>query len=151
MMRDKEALDTHLCSGRFLAGAAKCRWRLVQVQWPLVYIEVGARDGRRFTLRFECTGYPEAAPSATLWDSGSQQQLPAALWPRGGRVSQVFNPGWKGGAALYLPCDRESIPGHSNWLTEHPWLIWNPSRGLLQYIEAVCEVLQSHELAYEVA
>lgn len=150
-MHDKEALEAHLRSGRFLAGAAKGRWRLVQVLWPMVHVEISARDGRRFTLRFECTGYPEVAPTATLWDACSQQQLPAALWPRGGRVSQVFNPSWKGGAALYLPCDRESIPGHANWLSEHPSLIWNSTRGLLQYVEAVCEVLQSHELAYEAA
>lgn len=150
-MQDEQACEAHLRSGRFLAGASKGRWRLVQVQWPQVYIEVGARDGRRFTLRFECAGYPEVAPTATLWDLDEQQQLPAGLWPHGGRVSQVFNPAWKAGAALYLPCDRESIIGHANWLTEHPWLIWNPARGLLQYVEAVCEVLQSHELACETA
>jgi hypothetical protein len=142
----KVELEAHLHSGRFLAGVARGRWRLVQWQWPLAYIEVGARDGRRFTLRFDCTGYPDQAPTAMLWDMSAQQQLPATLWPRGGRVSQVFNPGWKGGSALYIPCDRLSIEGHSNWLSEHPWLIWNPTRGLLQYVEAVCETLHSNEL-----
>lgn len=150
-MNGKEALEAHLRSGRFLAGVVKGRWRLVDLKWPVAFIEVGACDGRRFTLRFECSGYPDIAPTATLWDFASGQLLPAARWPRGGRVSQVFNPGWKGGAALYIPCDRESFPGHENWLSEHPWLIWNPSRGLLQYIEAVCEILQSRELEHEAA
>jgi hypothetical protein len=151
-MRDGKAeLEAHLRSGRFLAGAAKGRWRLVDFQWPIVLTEVGARDGRRFTLRFDCTGYPDHAPTATLWDTVAQRQLSADRWPRGGRVSQVFNPGWKGGSALYIPCDRQSIEGHSGWFSEHPWLIWKPESGLLQYIEAVYETLHSHELQCETA
>lgn len=151
-MRDgKTEIEAHLRSGRFLSGAAKGRWRFVELQWPLVFIEVGARDGRRFTLRFDCVGYPDQPVTATLWDLSAKQQLPTALWPSGGRVSQVFNPGWKGGSALYIPCDRQSIEGHSNWLSEHPWLIWIPTRGLLQYIEAVCEILHSHELNCQAA
>lgn len=151
MSQGKEALEAHLRSGRFLAGVAKGRWHSLGVQWPHAFISVAAKDGRWFTLRFDCSGYPIQAPTATLWDCATQQMLVTQYWPRGGRVSQVFNPGWKGGAALYLPCDRESIQGHANWLAEHPWLIWNPTRGLLQYVEAVCEVLQSSELACEVA
>jgi hypothetical protein len=150
-MSGNDEMETHLRSGRFMAGAAKGRWRLIDLRWPIIFIEVSACDGRRFTLRFECSGYPEIAPTATLWDLGSGQQLVAVRWPRGGRVSNVFNPNWKGGTALYIPCDRESIPGHMNWQSEHPWLIWNPSRGLLQYIEAVCEILQSQELVHEAA
>ena len=146
----KEELEAHLRSGRFLAGAAKGRWQSHGIQWPHALISVTARDGRQFTLRFECSGYPAQPPTATLWDRATQRQLVADLWPRGGRVSKVFNPGWKGGT-IYLPCDRQSFEGHSNWLSEHPWLIWNPTRGMLQYIEAVCEVLQSNDLACETA
>lgn len=149
-MRDgKTELEAHLRSGRFLAGAAKGRWRLVDFQWPIALIEVVARDGRRFTLRFDCNGYPDQPPTGTLWDVVTQQQLPADRWPRGGRVSQVFNPGWKGGSALYIPCDRQAIEGHSAWYSEYSWLIWKPERGLLQYIEAVFEMLRSHELHCE--
>lgn len=144
-------LEVHLQSGRFLAGVAKGRWRLVEYRWPVVIVEVTARDGRLFTLRIDCTGYPDLAPTGTLWDVDANRQLPAEFWPRGGRVSLVFNPSWKGGAALYLPCDRQSIEGHANWLSEHSWLIWNPSKGLLQYLQAVCETLQSHELQLQAA
>ncbi len=146
MAEGEQALRAHLAGGRFLAGAARGRWRLIELRWPVALIEVAARDERRFVLRFECTGYPQQAPTATLWDMNKQQPLEASRWPRGGRVSQVFNHGWRGGMALYLPCDREALPGHGNWVHEHPWLIWKPERGLLQYIEAVCELLQSHEL-----
>lgn len=141
-----QALEANLVSGRFKAGIARGRWRLVSVDWPQVFIEVFDRQGRVVCVRFECTGYPESAPQGTPWDYAAQQQLPAHLWPKGGRVSQVFNPGWQGGAALYIPCDRVSINGHDNWRAEHPHLIWNPERGLLQYVEAIHEILQSHEL-----
>jgi hypothetical protein len=145
-MDSGQALEAHLQSGRFLAGVARKRWNLVGLQWPYVLIDVAARDGRRFVLRFQCTGYPDSPPTATLWDVIVNCRLSSDRWPRGGRVSQVFNPAWKNGDALYIPCDRESIAGHGNWITEHPWLVWEPSRGLTQYLEAVFEILQSNEL-----
>lgn len=146
-----QALEDHLRSARFISGVARGRWRLVELNWPHALVEVSARDDRRFTLRFDCMGYPDRAPNATLWDCVHKRQLPADKWPRGGRVSQVFNPGWKNGGALYIPCDRESIEGHPNWHSEYPWLIWSPTRGLVQYIEAVHETLQSHELIAQAA
>lgn len=145
-MSAEALLREHLQSARFLAGQAKGRWKLVTSDWPNPLITVFARDGRGFVLRFDCAGYPDQPPTATAWDVHRNCMLDTAFWPRGGRVSQVFNPGWKGGQALYLPCDRQSIEGHSNWFNEYPWLIWKSARGLTQYLEAVYELLQSHEL-----
>jgi hypothetical protein len=147
----EELLEQHLKGARFLQGVGRDRWKLVKMGWPHTLVEVVARDGRRFVLRFDCTGYPEAAPTATLWDVLRGQKLPDAAWPRGGRVSQVFNPAWKAGSALYLPCDRESIAGHPHWFAQYPWLIWKPALGLTQYLEAVHEVLQSYELICQAA
>ena len=146
MNPERLALDAHLAGGRFRSGAARGRWRLIELEWPHAYVEVIDRDGRSICIRFDCTGYPERPPQGTPWDRSTKQQLLAQLWPRGGRVSQVFNPGWKGGIALYIPCDREAIVGHENWYAELPHLIWKPSRGLIQYVEAIYEVLHSHEL-----
>ena len=47
----------------------------------------------------------------------------------------------KGGTALYLPCDRESIVGHDNWRHELPSKIWRPAAGINQYLELVHELL----------
>jgi hypothetical protein len=141
----------HLISGRFLAGVARGRWQQLSQAFPALYVAIVARDSRRIILRFDCTGYPERAPTATVWDWERQQRMPGERWPRGGRVSQVFNPNWKGGAALYIPCDRESIDGHPNWYAEYPWLIWRPAVGLTHYIEAIHEILQSHELLAQTA
>lgn len=142
----KEALDTHLSSGIVLSGVLRGRWRIVEHTWPLVFIDVIARDGRAVPLRFDCAGYPDQPPTAMPWDAKAQCQLAAARWPCGGRVSQVFNPGWKGGSALYIPCDRQAIEGHSGWLSQYPWMIWQPDRGLVHYLQLVWEILQSNEL-----
>jgi len=142
----KSVLAAHLRSGRFLSGEAKGRWSLIRLAEPFVTIEIAAKDGRRFALRFDCTGYPDQPPTATVWNLENDAPLAFDQWPRGGRVSQVFNPSWKSGAALYIPCDRQAIEGHTNWANEYSWLIWNPQRGLLQYVEAVSELLQSNEL-----
>lgn len=150
-MSSQETLDQHLKSGRFLAGVASGRWRVVGSQFPHLFIEITARDGRKVTLRFTCADYPAQPPTAAPWDMGSNGLLAAAKWPKGGRVTQVFNPGWKGGTALYIPCDRQSIEGHPNWHNEYPWLIWQPAKGLIQYIEAVFEILQSNELVAQPA
>ncbi|MGO4222802.1 hypothetical protein AB4Y64_13240 [Lysobacter sp. TAF61] len=143
-------LDFHLHSGRFLTGVAGGRWKLLDQLWPFVQIAVTAGDGRQFVLRFDCTGYPDQAPTARLWDATHQHPLPVPQWPRGGRVSQMFNPGWKDGA-VYIPCDRQAIEGHNNWFADYPWLIWNPDIGLVQYIQAVHETLNSAELQHETA
>jgi|SRR5215469_14302054 len=146
MSQNEEALEKHLASGRFQAGVIRGRWKLIDKAWPLVYVGITARDGSQVTLRVNCSDYPHQPPSAMPWDSTANGPLPENRWPKGGRVSQVFNPGWKGGTALYIPCDRQSIEGHPNWNSEYPWMIWNPARGLVQYIEAVFETLQSNEL-----
>ena len=151
MESGQETLTSHLHAGQFLAGVARRRWRLGGCQWPIVIVEVNARDGRWFALRFDCTGYPGTAPTATLWDTSAGHKLGAEMWPRGGRVSQVFNYEWLKGEALYLPCDRRAFLGHEQWVGEHPWLIWDPSKGLIQYITAIWEVLHSHELQSDAA
>lgn len=144
------SLTAHLHAGRFLAGVAGDRWSLIDLAWPYAQIGINAGDGRQFVLRFDCTGYPDEAPTARLWDIGSQEPLAFERWPRGGRVSQMFNPGWKQGTAIYIPCDRQAIEGHNNWFSEYPWLIWKPEEGIFQYVQAVYETLQSSELEHAV-
>src|SRR6266436_6245623 len=141
MKPDESVLREDLAKPAFRLGQTEGRWRLISIAWPVALIGVFAKDGVEFVLRFECTGYP-AAPTAGLWDSQSNGSLVAGRWPRskGGRVGAVFNPGWKQGAALYLPCDRESIVGHDNWRTEFPSQIWVPSKGIAFYLELVHEL-----------
>jgi hypothetical protein len=146
MAPDEKALRSDVESGRFLAGEARGRWRLISIEWPCAQIGVTAKDEQEFVLRFDCAGYPQNPPTARLWDTARNVPLPLGGWPKGGgRVAAVFNPNWKSGVALYLPCDRTAIEGHDNWRHEHPAKIWNPAKGIAQYVEIVHELLQSRD------
>jgi hypothetical protein len=145
MTPDERAFQADLSKANFRLGQLERRWRLESVSWPLALICVTARDLQEFVLRFDCSGYPQTPPTAGLWDCINKRILAAAKWPKsnGGRVGAVFNPGWKSGSALYLPCDREAIAGHENWRTQMPSKIWRPTDGIIQYLEIVHELLNS--------
>ena len=146
MAPDEKSLRADVDAGRFLAGEARKRWRLISVDWPAVLIAVTARDGCEYVLRFDCSGYPQTPPTARLWDAERNAPLELSLWPKGsGRIAAVFNSKWKSGTALYLPCDRTAIEGHDNWRSEYPSKLWNPSKGITQYLEIVHELLQSRD------
>ena len=141
---DQRTLRLHLESGRFRAGAAAGRWRLVSLEWPHVIIGVKARDDIEYGFRFHCADYPHTAVSAQPWDIQKDSGLPAEKWPTGrDRFSLAFNPGWKKGTCLYLPCDRQSIEGHENWKNEHPALLWDAKKGICKYLGIIHELLNS--------
>jgi hypothetical protein len=144
---DQRAFEADIAKPVFRLGGLEQKWRLCSVSWPFVVIEVSAKDGCWYPLRFNCAGYPQVAPTAGPWDTARDAVLPFELWPRGngGRVTAVFRTNWKNGTALYLPCDRESIVGHDNWRVETPSKIWRPSEGLTQYLELVYELLNSRD------
>ena len=140
---DERAFRGDAAKAAFRLGQAEERWRLIGIAWPIVTIGITAADGVEYVLRFDCRGYPAAAPTARPWDAGQDAPLPFERWPgsKGGRVRAVFRPDWKGGTALYLPCDRVSREGHDNWVHETPTMIWRPDRGIIQYLEIVYELL----------
>ena len=142
---DQRALQADLEKGRFRLGTAENRWRLIGIAWPMVYIGVSAKDRHEYVMRFNCAGYPQTPPTAGPWDIPGNRVLPFERWPRsqGGRLGSVFRTDWKGGAALYLPCDREAIAGHDAWRTQMPSKIWRPAEGIVQYLELVHELLNS--------
>lgn len=146
---DQRAFEADVARPTFRLGEVDGRWRLVEIRWPHAFIGVTAKDGREVVLRLECTGFPQTLPTGGPWDMADDRILPFDLWPRGqgGRVSAVFRTDWKGGTALYLPCDRESFLGHENWRTEMPSKIWRPADGVVQYLELVHELLNSRDYA----
>jgi len=149
MAPDERALEADLAKPAFRLGEVEGRWRLISIAWPHVMIGVTAKDGQEFVLRLDCSGFPQTPPTGGPWDPNRNAVLSADRWPRskGGRVGAVFNPGWKAGTALYLPCDRESIAGHDVWRTAMPSKIWRPTDGLVQYLELVHELLNSRDYA----
>lgn len=146
MQPDERALRADLESARFLSGEDRGRWKYCDLQWPHVFIDVCAKDGRSFTLRLNCNGYPANAPTGTFWDLHARHRLDFSKWPTGGdRIQQAFKPSWKDGDALYIPCDRESIVGHDAWLSQYPQMIWKPAQGITLYLEVVHALLQSRD------
>lgn len=144
---DKRAFLVDVNKPAFRLGQAEGRWLLLNVSWPLTLISVTAKDNSHYVFRFDCSGFPQIPPTATLWDPDVNARLPFDRWPRsrGGRLGAVFRPGWKKGMALYLPCDRLSIEGHDNWRTEMPSKIWKPDEGIIQYLELVHELLNCRD------
>ncbi|KWT98604.1 MULTISPECIES: hypothetical protein [unclassified Variovorax] len=148
MAPDEKALRADLVSARFLSGEDRGRWKFEKLEWPHLFVTVNARDGRAFTLRLHCGGFPGQGPTGTFWDMASGARLAFARWPVGGeRISLAFKPGWKDGNALYIPCDRESFEGHTDWPAKYPQLIWKPAKGITHYLEVVHDLLQSRDYA----
>ena len=146
---DQRAFEADAAKAAFRLGQAEGRWRLISMAWPFAFFGVVAKDGREYVLRLNCAGYPQVAPTGGPWDMKSDKVLAFDLWPRGQgeRVSAVFRTDCKNGAALYMPCDRESLAGHDNWRREMPSKIWRPAEGIVQYLELVHELLQSRDYA----
>jgi hypothetical protein len=147
---DELVFRAHLEAGPFQSGVDRGRWRLLSIAWPYAVIAVSAaeRPGgpAEYALRFECSNYPQAPPSAQPWDAERGAPLEHARWPGGrSRLPLAFNPNWKGGQCLYLPCDRLSIDGHDGWRSQHPSLIWSPAGDITQYLRIVYDLLNSSD------
>ena len=152
MAPDERSLRADLASARFLAGEDRGRWVFRDLEWPHLFIDVAASDGRHFTLRLNCTGFPTSPPTGTFWDIAVNGQLAFSRWPAGGeRIRLAFRPDWKNGAALYIPCDRESIAGHDQWPSQYPQLIWDPAKGIAHYLGVVHDLLQSRDYTRAIA
>jgi len=82
-------LRTHLDAGPFQSGVDRGRWRLLALAWPHVVIAVSAAERvaapSEYAFRFECTGYPQTAPTAQPWSEANGAPLPHDRWP-GGRL-----------------------------------------------------------------
>jgi hypothetical protein len=139
------ALLAHLEEAPFLMGAMNGRWQLRSIAWPIVFFDVRARDRRDYTLRLDCTGYPQA-PTGAFWDVSGGTWLPAPRWPRTGpRFGVALRSDWQGGTALYVPCDRASLPGHEQWLQLHPAWAWDPKAGVSRYLNVVWTMLNGDD------
>ncbi len=150
MSPDEQVFRMHIERGPFQSGVARQRWRLLSIDWPyvLIGISAAAREGApsEYIFRFECSNYPQAAPTAQLWDTDRTAPLEHRRWPAGrSRVPLAFNPKWKNGQCLYLPCDRLSMEGHEPWRSQHPSMIWSPANDITLYLRIVYDLLNSND------
>jgi hypothetical protein len=151
MAPDERALREHLRGGRFQAGVAAGRWRLISLTWPTAVVAVSAAprnsDPAEFALRFELTGYPQTPPTGGLWDTTADASLPADRRPKGERAAQLFRTdSWQGGAtAMYAPWDRIGLQAHTDWPPKYPHDAWTPARDLSFILDKVHEVLNADD------
>ena len=147
---DRALLERDLVAPEFRCGTIESRWRHVESAWPLIIFAVSAAPRSNapaeYGFRFECSGYRQVPVTAQPWDLDARTPLAFPKWPTGTLiVPSVFRSGWKGGACLYLPCDRGSIEGHGNWLAAYPARLWDPTRGIVCYLEQLHELLNSRD------
>ena len=150
MSPDERVFREHLNSARFQEGVDRGRWQMLgNIAWPIVIIAVaaGPRDGApsEYVLRFDLTGYPETAPTATPWNPTTGDVLDAALRPKGERVGYVFRADWENGRALYAPFDRVALDSHSDWRKKHPRRVWDSSKDLAWFLQVLHEMLNNDD------
>ena len=146
MLPDESLFRAHLEEAFFRVGVVKSKWDLHgQINWPTAIFWCKAATGQsemeKIFLRFDFSGYPNAAPTACPWDIVKNQRLDPALWPKGRpAVDKVFNAGWRADA-LYAPCDRIAMNGHEPWRDQHKAYWWTPESNLVTYLTFIFELL----------
>ena len=147
---DQQMFERGVSSASFRLGVRDKRWRVIEIRWPHAFIAVHAaeRNGapNEYVFRFDCSNYPQNAVTAQPWMPSLGGPLPANQWPTGAsRVPAAFNPAWKNGICLYLPCDRLAMEGHDPWRQKYPSYLWAPDKGIIRYLEIVYELLNSRD------
>ena len=118
---DERTLRDHLDGGRFQAGVAAGRWRLHRGRLAARAIAISAAAAQNspaeFVLRLELNGYPQRAPTGSLWDTDADARCPPSARPKGDGPRMLFRTdGWAGGAtAMYAPWDRIGLQAHPDW------------------------------------
>ena len=143
---DEHVFRHHVAGPRFIDGVERGKWRLVgDVDWPYALVAVSAAPRQNapqeFFLRFDLTGYPTSAPTATPWNPDSGDTLEADLRPKGEYVSSVFRSDWEEGKALYTPYDRLGLKSHPEWSKQHPRQAWNATRDLAWLLQLLHRML----------
>jgi hypothetical protein len=134
-------------------GIMRGWWEVDRLDYPILDARI-ATSRRTYAhgwigLRFETTGYPDQPVTACPWDFERDTVLAFDDRPVGGRAQVTFRADWENGRALYLPCDRVAITGHTNWPAEHPHDLWEPAVGIAKYLRLVHTILNEvdHEMA----
>lgn len=147
----EQVFRAHLNEGPFQSGVDRGRWRLISINWPLAVIAVSAaartNAPSEYYFRFELTDYPATPPTARPWHETNEIPLEFSRWPCGqtdqDRISRAFNPNWKSGISLYLPCDRCALEGHDPWRAQHAEMLWNPQGNITHYLKIIYDLLHS--------
>jgi hypothetical protein len=143
---DEITVRAHLASGRFLAGVAAKRWRLIDLSWPVAIFAVTAAERpaspSEWVFHFDLAGYPQLAPTIMLWDSALALRVALVVHPLAERVQEVIRPGLD---YLYCAYDRKGLAGHPEWAAQYPRSSWNPTRDVTFVLEKLGDLLTASD------
>ena len=147
---DERVLREHLTDFRFETGVKQGRWRIVGcIEWPHVLVAVSAGQRKNspneFFLRFDLSGYPVEAPTATPWDTTVAGVLAPELRPKGEHVAHVFRSDWESGLALYAPFDRIALRSHPDWQRTHASYAWDATKNITWILQILYRWLNDED------
>ena len=149
---DQRVFFDHVAGPQFIDGLLRGRWRIEgDIDWPYVLVAVSAAPMENgppeFFLRFDLTGYPAVAPTATPWNPVTGDVLEPSLRPKGHRVGHVFRTNWEHGKALYAPFDRVALGSHPDWRVRYPRHAWDATKDLAWVLQCLHELLNDADYA----
>lgn len=142
----RAAIEEDLQSVPFLDGVEKRYWRVVRLDFPILFVAVTAGDGRELGMRLDVSGYPTGAPAGKPWDIGTNEPLGLSALPNGSGAQTVFRSEWSriNGWTPYMATERLLIQGdHQQWGSQHPERAWNPNRTITFYLTELHKELRS--------
>lgn len=147
---EQTLIEQDLAAAPFRSGEIEGKWRHIATDWPCVTFAVSAsireQGPAEFGFRFDCSGYRQIPATGRPWDLEANLPLVANRWPTGRAIiPSVFRYGWKGGACLYIPCDRQAIEGHDAWIHQHPKRLWQPELGIVCYLRQLYDLLNQDD------
>lgn len=140
---EEELFNRHLDSDAYKLFENDEKWSVIKEgsKWPFFLFSINSSVGGPVILRFDLHGYNLQAPSATCWDLKNNAVLASDQWPNHTpRCKQIFRPTWNT-MALYLPCDRIALAGHSKWPDKYSYEIWKPGDTIVKYLFEVYDAL----------
>ena len=156
---DERLFHVDVASAEFRIGVVSGRWgfpndriSVARPPWPCVILWLAAANRKnspdRFHLRLNLAGYRAAAPTGTFCDPATGSPLKPAMRPKGrpgSRFERVFRTDWQDGDAFYHPYDRVAVPGHENWATDNPHIVWTAECSIVDYLLEFRKLLNSKD------
>lgn len=117
-------LDSFLASLNLESLKRVQGWELER-HGALLFLSLGAEDGERYRIRFNCDGYALVAPDPVFVDS-SGAKTDRSAWPRGDQYfDQYIKP--PPNCFVCMPLSRTGLEKHKEW--KSPGVdAWDPTK-----------------------
>ena len=152
----QRSLETQLNSVRFQSGVEEGRWKVLQYQYPVIEVEVTARDpnsGRAASLEFQllCDNFPALGPFVQHWNHVSRSRpIPPAnsdysspgvvdalkTWSRDGSTTNEYG-------GIYRAWQRYAAL-HNSWAQKRPDEAWRRDRHITFIMEHLYALVAEH-------